>query len=285
MIRKLVFGAVVLGLVMVGFVAQTSVYVLALPSPAGAVDGTVREAPPLAGNGPHPIGVRRLAAEPAPIEMTVWYPAVDQTIADPAFVYSYSIRLFSPDSAVAIATYEGLAVPGARPDLSDGPYPLVILSHGFAIGSGSYAWLAEHLASYGFVVISPHHRETLDPGALWRATIERPRDIQTVLSYVDGEVGAGGEFEDLIDNETVAAVGHSYGGYTALAASGARISTREFVAACETARDRGSAGVSVRCARSSARRHCRPGRHRLCAVGSLAGTWVWRHRRCGVDGR
>jgi predicted dienelactone hydrolase len=121
------------------------------------------------------------------------------------------------------------------PDMLNGPYPLVVLSPGFAIRNTSYAWLAEHLASHGFVVVSPQHQESLDPGMLWLSTIERPQDVLTIFAYIDEQIQVGSEFDGLIDNETVAVIGHSYGGYTALAAAGAQMDTSAFEAACEMA--------------------------------------------------
>jgi predicted dienelactone hydrolase len=114
------------------------------------------------------------------------------------------------------------------------PYPLVVLSPGFSIGAAAYGWLAEHLASYGFVVISPDHSEILDPeNELWRSAIARPYDVLTVFDYVDEHTGAGGRFERMINPTLVAVAGHSYGGYTSLAAAGARIDTRSFRFQCE----------------------------------------------------
>ena len=74
----------------------------------------------------------------------------------------------------------------------------------------SYDWLAEHLASYGFVVIAPEHHEHLDPeNELWRVAIRRPQDILAVFAYVDAAVGAGGTLEGLIDSDVVALIGRS----------------------------------------------------------------------------
>ena len=93
-------------------------------------------------------------------------------------------------------------------DLSTGPSPRVILSPGFSFGAASYAWLAEHLAPYGFVVLSPEHHEHLDPeNELWQATIQRPQDILALLDYVDEQVAPGGAFAGLIDPGRTAVVG------------------------------------------------------------------------------
>jgi predicted dienelactone hydrolase len=130
----------------------------------------------------------------------------------------------------------GHAAQDAAFDLVQGPYPLVILSPGFAIGATSYSWLAEHLASYGFVVMAPEHQEHLDPeNELWRAAITRPQDILAVFAYVDKQVSPGGTLGSLIDSDVVAVIGHSYGGYTALAAAGAQIDTGSFKTHCKDA--------------------------------------------------
>ena len=78
--------------------------------------------------------------------------------------------------SVVLSTYAGSASRDEPPDRTLGPRPRVLLSLGFAIGSGAYAWLAEHLASHGFVVIALEHREALDPDGLWRATVDRPSE-------------------------------------------------------------------------------------------------------------
>lgn len=235
MIRKLAFGALVAAALIVGLVAQTGSYLLAFASPEAEPEASDTEAAPYAEAGLHSVGVRSLGPEVAPMPLTVWYPALEPPGRDSSLTYAYAINMLGADVATALATYEGEAEPGAAPDLTGGPFPLVVLSHGFAIAASSYGWLAEHLASHGLVVVAPHHRESLDPSLLWRSTYERPRDIQAVLSFVDEAVRPGGEFEDLIDSEMVAVVGHSYGGYTALAAAAARIDTGSFNTNCDSA--------------------------------------------------
>jgi predicted dienelactone hydrolase len=165
----------------------------------------------------------------------MWYPASNPDNLEEKIKYPYEIKLGAPLGNVSIASSQGQAIREAPFDFSTNPYPLVVLSPGFSIGSSSYAWLAEHLASYGFVVISPEHRETLDPAnELWRAAITRPQDILTVFSYVDEQMGPGGVFAGLVDPGLVAVVGHSYGGYTSLAAAGAGIDTDAFRSQCES---------------------------------------------------
>jgi predicted dienelactone hydrolase len=199
--------------------------------------GLQSDMPSYAERGSYSVGTRDLAIEGnTPLEITLWYPAMNGENTEEAITYPYEVKMGDPLGRVSIATYAGKAIQDAPYDLSAGPYPLVVLSPGFSISASSYAWLAEHLASYGFVVISPEHYEYLDPeNELWRAAITRPQDILTVFTYVDEQVKSGGMLEGLIDNDQVAVIGHSYGGYTSLAGAGARIDTDAFQSQCETA--------------------------------------------------
>ncbi|PWB69203.1 MAG: hypothetical protein C3F07_20060 [Anaerolineales bacterium] len=193
--------------------------------------------PSYASRGSHPVGIRDLETDgESPLAIAVWYPASSASNSAEKVSYRYEIKMGDPFGRVSLATYDGDAFRDAAFDLSDGPYPLVILSPGFSFGASTYAWLAEHLASYGFVVIAPEHQEHLDPAnELWRSAIERPQDILSVLAYVDEQTADGGVFDGLVNAERVGVIGHSYGGYTSLAAAGARINTPEFKAHCEEA--------------------------------------------------
>jgi predicted dienelactone hydrolase len=204
---------------------------------AVASTGLDPDAAPYSVRGPHLVGTRDLVIDgETPLEITVWYPALKLDDNEEPITYPYEIKVIAPLGASAIATFEGQAGRNAPYDLPKSPYPLVILSPGFAIGSTTYAWLAEHLASYGFVVISPEHDEHLVTAMseLWQSAITRPQDILTVLAYTDKQVGTGGTFEGLINTELVAVIGHSYGGYTALAAAGAQLDTDDFESRCAT---------------------------------------------------
>lgn len=182
------------------------------------------DAPAYGVRGIHPVGTRDLVIDgEAPLDISVWYPALNDDNLEEAITYPYTIKMDTP--AGTTATVAGHAISEAPYDLSGSPYPLVILSHGFSLGRTAYAWLAEHLASHGFVVIAPEHKERWEPSftTFWPPAITRPQDVLTVLAYVDEQVGAGGALEGLVNAELVAVIGHSSGGYTALAAAGARL--------------------------------------------------------------
>ncbi len=113
------------------------------------------------------------------------------------------------------------------------PHPVVIISHGLNSDRQSYAYLAEHLASYGYGVIVPEHpgsnkqrlralfegydRELSAPVEF----LDRPLDIQFALDAVQRLSDQDPRFTGKLDLKNVGIVGQSYGGYTALASAGA----------------------------------------------------------------
>ncbi len=111
--------------------------------------------------------------------------------------------------------------------------PVVIFSHGLASRPEDFAEQAQHLASYGYVVAVPQHpgsdakqTEELIRGLsqqvfLKSEFIERPRDVSYVIDELERRNAA--EFAGQLDLQSVGVMGHSFGGYTALALAGATI--------------------------------------------------------------
>ncbi len=195
------------------------------------------DAPTYSAPGRHLVGRRDLLSDEEPqLAMKMWYPALAQNAPAAEAAYAYEVKIGAPLGSVKIASSTANIIEDSPFNFTHAPYPLILLSPGFAIGANSYGWLAEHLASHGFVVIAPEHHETLDPqNELWRAAVSRPQDILTVFEMVDEQTQAGGAFEGLIDAGNTAVIGHSYGGYTALAAAGAQMDTPSFQAHCNAA--------------------------------------------------
>jgi predicted dienelactone hydrolase len=235
--RVLVVGIATV-VVIVGVLAQAGAYLFGFTTTTARPTESAYAGLSYSASGEHPIGVVRISPEEddAPVSMTVWYPA-SATDEEPPMTYSYSLKVLGPRSTTALATYQGTAALNAPADRRGGPYPLVVLSSGFAITSASYAWLAEHLASYGMVVVAPQHEETLDPRTLWRAAGARTDVIAQTRAYLESRTSSGGFLAGLVDTHTLAVLGHSYGGYTALASGGARLDADAFAAGCTTARE------------------------------------------------
>ena len=230
--KKTVSSVVILAVFFVLFMSARAKQNKAVTNIHPPVEGAVYSE-----RGSYLVGTRELMIDgEMPLEVVLWYPAVNGEGVIEGTQYSYEIKMANPLGRVTLARFAGQALREAPYDLSAGPYPLVILSPGFSFGSSVYAWLAEHLASYGFVVMAPEHAEHLDPeNELWQSAITRPQDILTLLDYVGGQVESGGTLASLVDQERTAVIGHSYGGYTSLAAAGARFDTESFKSHCEKA--------------------------------------------------
>ena len=108
-------------------------------------------------------------------------------------------------------TGAGAAARDAAPDLSGGPYPLVVYSHGAYTWRQQAAYLMEHLASHGFVVMATDHEDNF--GTLGEPTplmeVSRPRDMSRMIDLAEALTATGGEMAGSIDTERVAAAGWS----------------------------------------------------------------------------
>ena len=158
-------------------------------------------APELARYGDMTIGVRRLtvtdrnrvdvlntkqggptARYDRTLTLEAWYPAVMRAGQSPGGDY----RVVTRDPS-RIATLHGQAVRDASPQLISGPYPLVIISHGYPGNRFLLSHLAENLASKGYVVVAIDHPEsTYDDQKAFASTLyNRPFDQLFVLNEID----------------------------------------------------------------------------------------------------
>jgi len=188
-------------------------------------------APELAVFGTHAVGVRTLTAvdrnrpdilntkEGGPtarydrrFTLEVWYPAALAPRRSPGGTYQTMAR--TPSIAV---TLHGRAVRDAAPVADAGPFPLVILSHGYPGNRYLLGHLGENLASKGYVVVSIDHPDsTYDDQQAFASTLyNRPFDQLFVLDEMArlAAPGSGSFLSGRLDATRTGLVGYSMGGY------------------------------------------------------------------------
>jgi predicted dienelactone hydrolase len=113
---------------------------------------------------------------------------------------------------------------------SNEPIPLIVISHGIGEDRDSFAYLADHLSSYGFAVAVLEHpgsdakkvREyfaglTSSPEPM--ELINQPLDVKFLLDELQTNIS----LKDRLNLQQVGLIGHSQGGYAVLALAGAKL--------------------------------------------------------------
>lgn len=178
--------------------------------------------------GPFPVGVTTLQLDKGPA-VEVWYPAVEGTTGSE----SYDIRDYLPEAVRALLTADvsvGATYPAGRDAaVADGSYPVVLFSHGFAGVRVQSTFLTANMASWGMIVVAPEHPSRDLQGVLERflagdtGSADRSDSVDDLLLSLDLITAQGADpsspFNGHVDATRVAAVGHSAGGGTVLAAA------------------------------------------------------------------
>lgn len=118
-----------------------------------------------------------------------------------------------------------------------GEGPLVILSHGFGADRRFLGYLAEHLASYGITVAAIEHPASnvawlnkVLAGQVYGSSenilpatefVDRPKDISFLIDELERLNQYSPLLKGKFNTQQVVVIGHSLGGYTALAVAGA----------------------------------------------------------------
>jgi len=146
--------------------------------------------------------------------LTVTNPAVRQTATGLSVNYDFDVVAIVP---------EGLTAPA----------PVIIISHGFGDLQESFFFIAEHLASYGFVALLPEHvgsnlgfRQEFLGGRLNTLLspmefLNRPQEITFLIDELERLVSNSPTWAARLDLTRIGMFGDSLGGSTALALAGA----------------------------------------------------------------
>jgi predicted dienelactone hydrolase len=147
----------------------------------------------------------------------------------------------SRDRVFPVDLYLPHAEPAALPAA-----PLIVISHGLGSDRSTYAYLAQHLASYGFAVAVPEHPgsnaeqlQALISGSASQVTepnefINRPLDIKYLLDELTYLSETDPALAGRLDPNQVGLIGQSMGGYTGLALAGAQIQFEQLNVDCTT---------------------------------------------------
>ena len=133
------------------------------------------------------------------------------------------------------------------------PAPVIVLSHGLASDRQHFAAIAKHLASHGFVAVTVEHpgsslqkfknllagssKELFDVSEF----IDRPKDVSYILDDL------GRRLPGIANVQQVGVIGHSFGGYTALAVAGATIDFDYLTKACSQEFNPANASLLLQC--------------------------------------
>jgi dienelactone hydrolase len=172
------------------------------------------------------------------LPLEVWYPAVGETgtvntVADmvgPVPKWGWPLlESFYGDDLPNLLTITTGASRHAEPLFDEGPFPVLLFSHGLAAIRFQNYTLAEHLASHGFVIVAPDHFGnavfTNVPGddiVLYElittitGVIDRPLDVNFVYESLAESSPVVWPWRLPLDLETFAILGHSYGAVTSM---------------------------------------------------------------------
>ena len=166
------------------------------------------------------------------LRVDVWYPAT-QDYKDGPFEkmdlkkQAEDIDLGDKQEIIANADLPLIQTVSARDaeiEPTHGPYPVILFSHGANGIRWQSVFYTQHLASHGYIVISPDHdhntiwdiiRDGFQGDSLLSSLTKRPDDMSFLLDRaVEWNRDETSVFYGLIDEENVGVTGHSLGGIT-----------------------------------------------------------------------
>lgn len=138
--------------------------------------------------------------------------------------------------------------------------PIIIFSHGFSSVRTDMRYLAEHLASHGYIAVTPehpgsnaeHYNKALAGGSLIKPEefLERARDISFVLDELEKLNKTVNPLQGKLATNNVMIVGHSMGGGTALSSAGGELQLEKLKQRCQSNLISLSLGEGLQCVAS-----------------------------------
>ena len=130
------------------------------------------------------------------------------------------------------------------PVVTSKPAPLVVIAPGLNTDWQNFAYIAKHLASYGFGVAAVNFPgtnarrvnavlnglDTPPPDNQW---VEQPKVITRLLDEIERKSQSDPRWQGKLDLQRVGVIGQSLGGYTAMAVAGAKIDWQHLQRKCQ----------------------------------------------------
>ena len=161
--------------------------------------------------GPYSVGAMSVTFQDAAkgraeaITGTIWYPA---TVKD-GTPYKYQGLIKSDHALKDVALADA------------GPFPLIVFSHGYQGFAEQSFFFTEFMASHGFIVAACDHigntTGTNDEEHMGHMVQQRPQDLSIMIDQMlKDNADSSNRFYGKVDASRIAAVGHSFGGFTVL---------------------------------------------------------------------
>jgi len=147
------------------------------------------------------------------LTVDAWYPVDAEDAGGPASAYD-----------LIFAQLPSEVAQDEPPVSSQGPFPLAVFSHGSNGIRFQSFFLAEQLASHGFLVVAPDHIGNTAIDLLLGSTVPFPLmrllRVSDVSRLVDAMLARSADPDDFfagaVDPERIGVTGHSFGAFTAL---------------------------------------------------------------------
>ena len=178
------------------------------------------------------------------MQQMLWFVAMVAVLTVATTTFAVEPARYSPDAGPhKVLTVEHLVLhdPARDKDVlvkiyypdGEGPFPVIVFSHGAFASKDAYWALGEYWASYGYVSIHPSHDDSrqdsgyrggliqvIRDSRLWES---RPTDISFVIDSLGQIEKLVFALRDKLDRSRIGVGGHSYGAYTAEAIGGATV--------------------------------------------------------------
>lgn len=197
--------------------------------------------------GRYPVGVRTLvlvdesrqdeySGGPRTLVTEIWYPATDDARTGKKATFSGFFGKHQAAAGEFVSHFGGKMVEvekrflcfGVRDaGLRAGRFPLLVFSHGNGGIRHQNVFQVEHLASHGYIVVSPDHTGNAgltplpdralpyDRSGRGRSARARPLDVSFLITEMLRRAGqSGGWLAGRLDADRIGILGHSFGGFT-----------------------------------------------------------------------